>query len=120
MLGFHYRISQPLTMNFLKPFTADISLYPGLWTRHLRKSAMWQKYLFPFLISYYDNPTPTLSTNLSSDQPNLFKSIHDLPTPPPISSTHDPLAPPLQSPTPPFNPEQFMYQPPPITTTCFK
>src|SRR5260370_13541500 len=43
MLGLRYWISQPLMMNFWKHFTADISLYPGLQTRHLGPSVMWLK-----------------------------------------------------------------------------
>src|SRR5260370_1531109 len=50
MLGFHFRISQPLMMNFWKPFTTDTSLYPGLQTRCLRQSVIWWKYLFLILL----------------------------------------------------------------------
>ena len=61
-------------------------------------------------------PSSTNTISPSIDLPNLFKSIQDVPTPTSIPS-HDPLALPHCVPTPPFNPDQFTYQPPSVTTT---
>ena len=62
----------------------------------------------------------TTSIDPSENHPDLFKSIHDVPLPTPLTPDHNPLALPPQVPTPPFNLDGFSYQPPPITTTQSK
>src|SRR5260370_26684139 len=80
MLGFHYQISQLLTMNFWKHFTTDISLYPGLRTRHLGLSVMWLIFplfltiLFMMIFLFLCPQIPFLLLSIYLTFLNLFKT----------------------------------------------